>query len=269
MMSGSFPWHVSLNDLRIVAELFQDSELRFVHYLEQRLSAAHTEELYQHDEIEHIALYNKINLYHELPFQDIGQLTFDASYMRDIDFYFSERLCGKSPELPSQNIPHKITELLQALRDSHLQGRFEVASIILSMDDEARSRLDDALKYLETGLGEGKKRSLRLPFPTASIGLTISYTIGEYGDENLIRSAAQMEQCQFHKWLAVKLETTVPHKVNRIVRILPGQYSKDELINGHEHIDRMVMKAVNRQSIGRNDPCPCGSGKKYMKCHGQ
>jgi preprotein translocase subunit SecA len=21
--------------------------------------------------------------------------------------------------------------------------------------------------------------------------------------------------------------------------------------------------------IGRNDPCPCGSGKKYKKCHGQ
>ncbi len=23
------------------------------------------------------------------------------------------------------------------------------------------------------------------------------------------------------------------------------------------------------QKIGRNDPCPCGSGKKYKKCHGQ
>lgn len=22
-------------------------------------------------------------------------------------------------------------------------------------------------------------------------------------------------------------------------------------------------------AVGRNDPCPCGSGKKYKKCHGQ
>ena len=22
------------------------------------------------------------------------------------------------------------------------------------------------------------------------------------------------------------------------------------------------------QAIGRNDPCPCGSGKKYKRCHG-
>jgi len=21
--------------------------------------------------------------------------------------------------------------------------------------------------------------------------------------------------------------------------------------------------------VGRNDPCPCGSGKKYKKCHGE
>jgi preprotein translocase subunit SecA len=23
------------------------------------------------------------------------------------------------------------------------------------------------------------------------------------------------------------------------------------------------------QYIGRNDPCPCGSGKKYKQCHGR
>jgi preprotein translocase subunit SecA len=21
--------------------------------------------------------------------------------------------------------------------------------------------------------------------------------------------------------------------------------------------------------VGRNDPCPCGSGKKYKRCHGE
>jgi hypothetical protein len=23
-----------------------------------------------------------------------------------------------------------------------------------------------------------------------------------------------------------------------------------------------------KRKIGRNEPCPCGSGKKYKKCHG-
>ena len=32
-----------------------------------------------------------------------------------------------------------------------------------------------------------------------------------------------------------------------------------------------VIKTVKRDDpkVGRNDPCPCGSGKKYKKCHGQ
>jgi preprotein translocase subunit SecA len=25
---------------------------------------------------------------------------------------------------------------------------------------------------------------------------------------------------------------------------------------------------VDWASVGRNDPCPCGSGKKFKKCHG-
>jgi preprotein translocase subunit SecA len=24
----------------------------------------------------------------------------------------------------------------------------------------------------------------------------------------------------------------------------------------------------NAGKVGRNDPCPCGSGKKYKQCHG-
>jgi len=28
------------------------------------------------------------------------------------------------------------------------------------------------------------------------------------------------------------------------------------------------QQVVRREKVGRNDPCPCGSGKKYKKCHG-
>lgn len=35
---------------------------------------------------------------------------------------------------------------------------------------------------------------------------------------------------------------------------------------GHDHAP--VVQAVS-QRIGRNEPCPCGSGKKYKKCCGQ
>jgi uncharacterized protein YecA (UPF0149 family) len=32
--------------------------------------------------------------------------------------------------------------------------------------------------------------------------------------------------------------------------------------------ERPKTPAQSAQGPGRNDPCPCGSGKKYKKCHG-
>ena len=34
---------------------------------------------------------------------------------------------------------------------------------------------------------------------------------------------------------------------------------------GKTIIDRQ-LKPIRKEKIGRNDPCPCGSGKKYKKC---
>jgi preprotein translocase subunit SecA len=33
--------------------------------------------------------------------------------------------------------------------------------------------------------------------------------------------------------------------------------------------DSKKIIPVHSDKVGRNDPCPCGSGKKYKKCHGR
>jgi uncharacterized protein YecA (UPF0149 family) len=46
--------------------------------------------------------------------------------------------------------------------------------------------------------------------------------------------------------------------------------------NGGDYVDGEVQAVpqvetrvvAEEDRIGRNDPCPCGSGKKYKKCHG-
>jgi preprotein translocase subunit SecA len=37
--------------------------------------------------------------------------------------------------------------------------------------------------------------------------------------------------------------------------------------NGNDNVVETVVKDEH-ENIGRNDPCWCGSGKKYKKCHG-
>jgi len=35
------------------------------------------------------------------------------------------------------------------------------------------------------------------------------------------------------------------------------------------HGEEVRKPVVRSEKIGRNDPCPCGSGKKYKKCCGR
>jgi preprotein translocase subunit SecA len=35
-----------------------------------------------------------------------------------------------------------------------------------------------------------------------------------------------------------------------------------------ETSEKPVTVRRDEEKVGRNDPCPCGSGKKYKKCHG-
>ena len=47
------------------------------------------------------------------------------------------------------------------------------------------------------------------------------------------------------------------------------QYSAPS-VDGGTHVETSQGPAVNDDfaRVGRNDPCPCGSGRKYKRCHG-
>jgi preprotein translocase subunit SecA len=45
---------------------------------------------------------------------------------------------------------------------------------------------------------------------------------------------------------------------------MPSMASMDFCKNSY-----LIPRVNETKKIGRNDPCPCGSGKKYKHCHGQ
>jgi hypothetical protein len=56
------------------------------------------------------------------------------------------------------------------------------------------------------------------------------------------------------------LEETLPEFTETV------RSGKNAHHHGHERQEPLVHKAPK---LGRNDPCSCGSGKKYKKCHGK
>jgi SEC-C motif len=267
-LSVSLPWHISLDDLRAVAELFHDSELRFAHYLEQRLRASGEVRLSQNDEIEHVGLYNKMNFYHELPVEGSVRLTFDPSYMRDIDKYFSDKYRGESPALPMQTRPTRLAALLVSLRETRLPGRFAAASIILNMDDDSRNELSRGIEHMDAGVEAGRERSVRMAFIAPGYGISVTYTRDHLWDQELLRSAVQMLQGQCTKWVVIQLAYATGNAA-RIEIITPGRFSEAELAPGYEYLEERVKQRVTSEKVGRNEQCPCGSGRKYKKCHGR
>ena len=53
-------------------------------------------------------------------------------------------------------------------------------------------------------------------------------------------------------------------KVFKNAKII-SQKRKLKIAEGKEN----KLEINHKQKIGRNDPCPCESGKKYKKCHGR
>ena len=48
----------------------------------------------------------------------------------------------------------------------------------------------------------------------------------------------------------------------------PGQDEQRRAARGPQRMQRTDPIKVGPK-VGRNDPCPCGSGKKYKNCHGK
>jgi preprotein translocase subunit SecA len=51
---------------------------------------------------------------------------------------------------------------------------------------------------------------------------------------------------------------------------VPGREGYDEAIRNSSAQQKVKQQpVVAEKKVGRNDPCPCGSGKKYKQCHGK
>jgi preprotein translocase subunit SecA len=104
-----------------------------------------------------------------------------------------------------------------------------------------------------------------------------------------LRAYGQRDPLVEYKKEGLRLFREMNEAVNdQVIKILPnigaGAYAKQEqeLKDTQKHMvmagggtedkegnkENVVVVGQKENKVGRNDPCPCGSGKKYKKCHG-
>ena len=98
-----------------------------------------------------------------------------------------------------------------------------------------------------------------------------------YGNKNPVTEYKKEGFDLFSNMMArIKEESTeylFKVQVNNELEMEDEFVSKPQNVVEHRGNSNPLEKPVtirrDEDKVGRNDPCPCGSGKKYKKCHGK
>jgi len=269
-------WALSIDDLRVYADLI-DNPLVFLHFVEQRMRAAQSELVDLDDELDHLGLYLSNNNYSlsavKLAAGKPSKITFNG-YRTPIDNYYEAVLQGESAVLPSQQMPEKLAEIVRFLSKSGIKGCSEPASFLLDASGEYRTQLVAAidqqlLAHHDLGrtlpLSTYGDLSLTLfawsPLVPRQAAFAVEHTqVVMAADDEDSRPLLELEYsadgtlCGVH-WQHIGLSDLSPDELERL---------RDA---GSSLRGRRVAKVEAVRKIGRNEKCPCGSGKKYKQCH--
>jgi len=80
-----------------------------------------------------------------------------------------------------------------------------------------------------------------------------------------IRSAQQRQPSLIPQAVNVQYKHDDAGGVVPVGAMQGGQHSTGTMPTRHQRVQPVHVE----EKIGKNDPCPCGSGKKYKKCHGR
>ena len=179
--------------------------------------------------------------------------------------------------------PSALEELLDArcvvLGDTHGQieyswhDLFSVVATKLSVhsDDEIPRYVDELCRYRIGGV----------PVLRAAIR-TVGVMLGAYAHRILLAVNRAPEQvppptAPGRPWVGaaeVRIDGS-KHDIRALVRVNPGELvaydgsgSVGWLHDPPEFTGSTLVRWPAQATLGRNDPCPCGSGKKFKRCHG-
>lgn len=272
-------WSLSIDDLRVYADTF-DNPLAFLHFVEQRMKAAASSLVELHDELDHLGLYLEHNNYaqHASEIRDgkgsAGQLNF-VGYRARVDTYFDAVYKGeKAPRPLKQDVPRRISELLDFLAASSSPLRAELASLLLDMAGDTRRAVAEGI---DSRLRRTSESEIPSPLSThGEVRLTVlCWTPAVGRDEAGAVAHARTVMLVRDEPDRVLLELT--YSAEGTIQAVHWQrvgltgLSAMELAALQEGAARLrtarLARAERAQGkIGRNTPCPCGSGQKYKKC---
>jgi len=271
---------LSIDDFRVYSDYF-DSPLIFLHYLKQRKLATQSKALYLNDELDHLGMYIEHNVYSYTFEREDECQAIAYGYREGLDEYFSSLVNkGFKIDKPKQKMPAEFEEIIACLDKSNLKERVRLATFLLDFSSDAKDELIDQINRALIRQKEiGRMLVLNLLGETPLCVFCHQYEIENITDDSAkdYTLATMLEsndefRVELHLFYNESKKVTDVKFNFYIIEDIPKEREKEIIELGHKYYNTRLIsykKQSNIKKIGRNAPCPCGSGKKYKKCHGK
>lgn len=270
---------IALDDLRVYSDLF-DSPSVFLHFLKQRRLATQSK-VSLNDELDHFGMYMAHNMYSITANKMDSDYVSWYGYREKVDTYFAHMIQSDMKlSKPKQEIPDKIEEIINYLDASKLYKRTLLSTFLLDLSDDARQWFCNAIQNTLTRQAETERMVIASSFGEANYSLcchqpSIQELEPQYVADYALAAILQNKETSrlvIHLYydeqfvlqtLDFKLFTEADIPSGRITELsgLADKFAESRIIS--------YKRQHGIKKIGRNDPCPCGSGRKYKKCHGR
>ena len=279
---------ISIDDLFVLRRMLPTPGV-FAHYMEVRQAIAGIKQVLFFDEFDHLGAYLTINRFD----QDIISQSKDENFglvicngmSGIVDRAFeSEQLETNSK--PTQEFPEVVLRVLSTLDISRESGWLSVDSLIRNFGEKARNNFAKYLSDLDKTIEQNTARYFAFGGEGEPIFVWMQnskYEV-EWGKVNNKASAVALS-IKAEKLIGVLLKVGkrgVYEAAQHFEIHVPVEQNEDNSFI-FEDAKRMSLRIKSRtvpivdkkldsgykQKVGRNEPCPCESGKKYKNCHGR
>jgi len=267
---GTSPIALNLYDLQLLVEYLPDP-FDFIFYINQRTLLA--EKTIAGGEMSYLGFHLQSKLYID-PKQENQFLAIDSSCGQYIDDDVIRKRYGTKKERSESKLSQKwldpdYKELLRIIKTSKIPGLLDGVIFLLQL---APDSVEFLVKYIrktkQKAIATGKGQSFTLELYS---GTGISYLVEpdpkiDISERIMAFGMARKYKAKADEWMVLGSYSQSEALIDSVA------YSKEEWSESPK-LEKLVEVLLNKNPIkivnkvGRNEPCPCGSGKKYKKCH--
>ena len=273
------PIAFSVFDLRLIAH-YLNSPYDFAYYIRQRIETA--DYYYASTEMCFLGYHLRRKLWRD---PQRGMVLIDDEFASEIDQNYYPFLAGidVDPDIVNDRIANRwrnesFEKFWGQIAQHKDPRRTRIIFDLFDLSGDAADNLMSMIKQTEERVKvSGNRVALSTVFDGEPARWGLSYVICPPSFNTPLRldmeAVCTVRKYEYHadKWIVIGRMLNSPLMVDAIlVDTNPWVYNAEmETAVKEYNASSERNQIITNKKVGRNDPCPCGSGKKFKNCHGR